>query len=262
MSLRTDIHSAFDEVAPSTLGMTERVIESVAMNPTRARRPGWVVSFRGPASLVAVFLLVALVAVALVGGRVLQDWNAFTHPQVPAVGPNRSVVMQLEARHDQLPVLKAGASCPDGPEANNLYGAGPVYGAPGWPRPATALQLAGNFSTSWGFYFYNTVITIAGLNGPVLMRGRDLRSNRPIVFVGDYATGPLLGTDTVDGRLVQQHAYLMLDMNHPPSTSSGTHELEWPVILGIDKHWSDCVGLQFDGPGFTETWVVYRVGAP
>jgi hypothetical protein len=158
--------------------------------------------------------------------------------------------------------LKAGARCPDGPEGNNLYGAGPVFGAPGWSQPATASELAGNFSTSWGLYFYNTFITVAGLNGPVLVRGRDLRSNRSIVFVGDYATGPVVGTDTVDGRLVQQHLNMVLDMNHPPSASSGARELEWPVILGIDKGWSDCVGLQFDGPGFTETWAVYRVGAP
>jgi hypothetical protein len=261
VSLRTDIHSAFDEVAPSTLGMTERVMESVTVNPNRRRPQRWVVSFRGPASLVAVFLLVALVAVALVGGRVLQDWNAFLHPQAPA-DLHQSVVTQLEARHDRLPFLKAGASCPDGPEANNLYGAGPVFGAPGWPLPATASQLAGNFSTSWGFYFYNTFITVAGLNGPVLVRGRDLRTNRPIIFVGNYATGPVVGTDTVDGRVVNQHVYLVLDMSHPPSGSSGAQQVEWPVILGIDKGWSDCVGLQFDGPGFTETWVVYRVGAP
>jgi hypothetical protein len=261
VSLRTDIHSAFDEVAPSTLGMTERVMESVRVNPDRGRRQRWVVSFRGPASLVAVFLLVALVAVALVGGRVLLDWNAFIHPQAPA-GRHDSLVTQLEARHYQLPVLKAGASCPDGPEANNLYGAGPVYGAPGWPQPTTASELAGNFSTSWGIYFYNTFITVAGLNGPVLVRGRDLRTNRPIIFVGNYATGRVVGADTVDGRLVNQHAYLVLDMSHPPSGTSASQQVEWPVIFGIDKGWSDCVGLQFDGPGFTETWVVYRVGAP
>jgi hypothetical protein len=261
VSLRTDIHSAFDEVAPTTLGMSERVMESVTVNPNRGRPQRWVLSFRGPASLVAVFLLVALVTVALVGGRVRQDWNAFIHPQAPA-GGHESVVTQLEARHDQLPVLKAGHSCPDGPEANNLYGAGPVYGAPGWPQPTTASELAGNFSTSWGLYFYNTFITVAGLNGPVLVRGRDLRTNRPIIFVGNYATGPVVGTDTVDGRLVNQHVYLELEMSHPPSGSTAAQQVEWPVILGIDKGWSDCVGFQFDGPGFTETWVVYRVGAP
>jgi hypothetical protein len=261
VSLRTDIHSAFDEVTPSTFGMTERVMESATPNPKRARpQPGFG-SFRGPVSLVAVFLLVALVAVALVGGRVLQDWNGFIHPQAPA-GGHDPVVAQLEARHDRLPVLKAGASCPDGPEANNLYGAGPVYGAPGWPQPTTASQLAGNFSTSWGLYFYNTFITVAGLNGPVLVRGRDLRTNRPIIFVGSYATGPVVGTDTIDGGLVSQHLYLALDLMHPPSGSSAVQQVEWPVIFGIDKGWSDCVGLQFDGPGFTETWVVYRVGAP
>jgi hypothetical protein len=262
VSLRTDIHSAFDEVAPSTLGLPERVVESARVNPKRRRPERWVVRFRGPASLVAVFLLVALVAGVLVGGRLLQDWNAFIHPQAPAGGVHQSVVTQLEARKDQLPTLKAADSCPDGPEANNLYGGGPVYGAPGWPQPTTASELAGNFSTSWGLYFYNTFISVAGLNGPVVVRGRDLRSNRPIIFVGNYATGPVVGTDTVDGRLVHQHVYLVLDMSHPPSGPSGVQQVEWPVIFGIDKGWSDCVGLQFDGPGFTERWVVFRIGPP
>jgi hypothetical protein len=261
VSLRTDIHSAFDQVAPSTLGMPERVFDSVQVSPPRRGAPGLLVMpFRSLASLVAVFLMVGVVAGVLLGGRLTQDWKSFTHPSAAAGGVTKAIVTQLEARPDQLPILSASASCPDGPESWGDYGIGPVMGAYGWPQPETATERAGFFTNSWGTYFYDTFVTVAGLNGPILVRGRDLRTNQALIFVGANAAGPLVGTDKVDGKSVQQHVYLVLDMNHPPSPAGAAKHLEWPVIVGISKQSSDCVGFQLDGPGFTETFVVDLVG--
>jgi hypothetical protein len=78
-----------------------------------------------------------------------------------------------------------------------------------------------------------------------------------VIFVGSYATGSVVGSDTLDGRSVQQHLELVLDTNHPPFKPTAGHKLEWPVITGVVSGTSDCVGWQFDGPDFTETWVVY-----
>jgi len=69
-----------------------------------------------------------------------------------------------------------------------------------------------------------------------------------MTFVGNYATGSVVGSDTVDGRSAQQHPSSTISVSHPPSKPTAAHKLEGS---------SDCVGFQLDGPGFTEIWVVY-----
>lgn len=261
MSLRSDIHSAYDEVAPSTFGLPERVVQTVLTEiPIRHGREGLMFRLRAPMSLVAVFLLIAMVAAVLVGGRLIQDWNA-SHNPAPA-GSNESVLTQLEARPLHLPNLKASDACPDGPEANNLYGDGPVYGIGGWSHPASTDELTGFVSTTWGTYYFQTYLTDVHQIGPILGRARDLRTNQPIVFVGNYAAGPVVGRDTVDGKLVQRHLDVLLDTSGQPSKSANGRQFEWPVIVGLIDGRSDCVGWQFDGPGFTEVWVVYVLPNP
>jgi len=86
VSLRTQIHSAFDEVAPPTHGLPERVVQTVLKeNAGRRRRERLMLRLRVPLSLVAVFVLVALVVGVLIGGRLMQDWNSF-HNSAPAGG--------------------------------------------------------------------------------------------------------------------------------------------------------------------------------
>jgi hypothetical protein len=216
---------------------------------------------RAPLSLVAVLVLIAMVVGVLTGGRLLQDWNAF-HNGSPAGDAYRSALADLEARQLNLPALQSSDPCPDGPEANGLYGAGPVLGVPGWPQPTTPTELAGTASTLWGTYWYQTYITPTGLTGPVLARAKDLRTNQPVTFIGNYATGPVVGTDKVDGRLVQQHLEVVLDMRHPPSIEASANQFEWPVIVGLRNGRSDCIGWQIDGPTFSENWVVYALPNP
>lgn len=213
---------------------------------------------RAPLSLVAVFVLIALVVGIFIGGRLVQDWNAF-HNATPAGDAYRAELAQLEARPLHLSRLQASDPCPDGPEANGLYGAGPVYGVPGWPRPTTTVERNGNFPTAWGTYFYQTYVTDAGRSGLVLVRAWDLRSDRPLIFIGNYAAGPLSGTDQVGGKSAEQHLEVVLDMSHPPSGVASARQLEWPVIVGLANGRSDCLAWQADGPDFTENWVVYAL---
>ena len=255
MTLRRDVHAAFDEISPSMRGLPERVVQTVLTErPSRRRRERLILRLRVPLSLVAALVLIALVVGVLIAGRLVQGWNSL-HDLAPAGGP--SVLTQLEARPLQLPSLRSGDPCPDGPEASGLWGSGPVYDAQGWAQPKTANELTGGFSTTWGGYWYRTYIVGDQVSGPILGRGKDLRTNQPMIFVGNYATGSVVGSETVDGRSAQQHPEIVLDMSHPPSKPTAAHKLEWPVIIGVPKGSSDCVGFQLDGPGFTEIWVVY-----
>jgi len=52
VSLRNDIHSAFDDIAPSTLGLPERVLHSARAD--HRSRTARFVRLRAPMSLVAV----------------------------------------------------------------------------------------------------------------------------------------------------------------------------------------------------------------
>jgi hypothetical protein len=244
VSLRTQIHTAFDEVAPPTLGLSERVVQTVLTeNAGRKRRERLMLRLRVPLALVAVFMLVALVVGALVGGRLMQGWNAFQNV-APAGGISQSALAALEAKPLNLPTLKAGDTCPISPD-NNVgfeYGTGPVYGS-GGPEALTP----------WGYYFDVTYFTDPNLSGPVLVRGRDLMSDRILVFVGTNSVGAVVGTDTRAGSQVVQRAELLLDAGHPHSRGTNGYGV-FPVRQGFSRGWVGCFGLQFDGPDFTETF--------
>jgi hypothetical protein len=241
-------------------GLPERVIQTVVTEfPIRRRSERMTRRLRAPLSLVALFVAVAVVAGAMIGGRLVQDWNAWRNG---APAGDQAVVRQLEAVPLHLPTLKAGDACPDGPEANGLMGGGPVFFGPGWSHPASPAELTGSTSTQWGTYAFMSYLAGVNQGGPILARALDLRTNKPVAFVGNYATGPTSGTDAVDGKLVQRHSELLLEINADSPRSASGKQFEWPVIVGFAKGSSDCVGWQADGPGFTEVWVTYLVNFP
>ena len=249
MSLRTDVHTAFDEVAPSTFGMPDRVVRTVVAElPERRRKERWFVRLRAPLSLVAVLLLLSIAVGVLVGGRVARDWNAFTRP-APA-GYQPSELEQLEARPLVLPSLKAGDTCPETPlNQYGLYGYWPVLGAPG-----------SAVSSAWGTYWYPAVVTDSRLTGLVLVRARDLQSGQPVIFVGNSATGPVVGTDTLNGVLIQQRRDLVLDTRHPPLNTLGPGSYTWGITAGRAKGGSACIGWQIDTTGYpTEVFVPRQI---
>jgi hypothetical protein len=252
VSLRTDFHTAFDEVAPSTFGMPDRVVRTVVAElPERRRKERWFVRLRAPLSLVAVLLLLSIAVGVLVGGRVARDWNAFTRP-APA-GPTE--LAQLETRPLLLPASKAGQDCPKtalnalpgGLFPSGLYGHGPVYVAGG-----------SSVSDAWGTYWYLGAVTDAKLTGLVLIRARDLQTGQAVVFVGKWATGTVVGTDTLDGKLDQQRVELLLDTRHPPQNTLGRGNWTWGFTAGLAKGGSGCTGWQIDATGSTTEVIVTR----
>lgn len=124
MSLRREIHSAFDVITPPLGGMPERVVETVLADKRRRRKEGIMFRVRAPLSLAAVFIVVALIAAALIGGRVIADWAGFNatpagqpHSQAPADRPAGGPV-PLPLQGDWIMLASeskvfAGPACPD-----------------------------------------------------------------------------------------------------------------------------------------------------
>lgn len=251
MSLRRDLHVAFDELEPSMFGLPERVIDAVVVErrAPRSRWEGMMFRLRAPVSLVAVMLLIALVVGALIGGRLAQDWNA-SH-STPAGGLTvAQQIAVLEARPWQQALLQAGAACPNGPlDSEGNHGSGPFRGQ--------TYLAEGPDQTAWGAYVHFVGATDAGTTGLLLMRARDLNTGTPLVFVGAYSTGPVVGTDTIGGVVSQQRPEAVLDMGHKPTGVGATGangQTYWRYTAGAPQAWPACVGWQIDGMSFTETF--------
>lgn len=261
MSLRAEIHFAFDQIAPSTRGLEDRVVSTMLREgPRRHRDSRWYLRLRGPLSLVAVLLLIAMVSGILVGGRLVQEWNVL-HRAAPAVHSEQDPLAGLEARQLNLPMLKPGDRCPESTSypgyhapvapfsVGGLYGTGPAYISPG-----------SSTSTDWGIYWFMAAVTDGKLKGLVLVRGRDLRTNHRVIFVGTNvsganASGPTVGTDTLVGNEVAQQLELVFDATRPNPGYMGPGTFTWPFTAGLPNGESGCIGWQIDGPGFSQTIV-------
>jgi hypothetical protein len=244
VSLRRDTHSAFDEIAPSMAGLSERVVRTVlAENSGRQRRNGLMLRARGPLSLVAVFVLIAIVAAILIGGRLAHDWNAF-HNSVPAGDSYQSQVAQLEAVALRIPMVHSPVDCHSGPyNSAGSYGSGPVYGDGG----ATSVS-------DWGVYFHNDAYAETKVAGPILVRALDLYTRQPVIFIGQYAAGPAAVSDTVDGHTYNQRPELLLDTSTSDKRAT-SHEFVWQFVAGVPTSWSGSTGWQIDGIGFSEVFL-------
>jgi hypothetical protein len=254
MSLRTQIHSAFDEVAPPTFGLPERVVQTaLAEGPSRRRKERLIPRLKVPLSMVAVFVAIALVVGVLIGGRLIQDWNSFRNGS-PAGGAGHLTQAQLEARPFSPQLLKPGEACPIGPydSPTSTFGSGPVYGVvygvgdPHFPA-----------STSWGTYFNNQAAAEPNVTGLVLIRARDLRTGQMVVFIGPNATGSVLGTDIVNGQAVVQRGEVLIDTVHTTHVAyhRGSQNLTaFPYETGTPTGGPYCYGWQFDGDTFSEVF--------
>jgi hypothetical protein len=261
VTLRDDIHSALDEIAPPAPALAGRMAYLAA--DTRRIRPGrprqWLPRIGRAGSLVAALLIVLIMASLVVGVRAWRDRSPLHEgPTAAAIDP--AALAQLEARPLQLPTRPPGADCSPGPfstiDAGHgpffARGAGPAYAYGDWHN-ATA--------TRWGTYSDWQILTDPNLKGLVLVRGRDLEANLPVVFVGPHAAGSVVGADTIAGKTVQQHSEAVFDAGHHDPATSGTSKWGiWPMTPGVDKAESGCIAFQIDGPSFSE--IVISVDVP
>lgn len=252
MSLRRDVHFAFDGIAPPLGGMPERVVQTVlADHIARRRKERMLIRLRTPLSLVAVLLLIALVAAGFVGGRVLQQWSSFHNSSPAGVAP-MSPLAQLEARPLHLPKLKSVLDCKVGPlNSEGDFGAGPVF-AVGGP----------NATTRWASYFYADFYANSPIEGPILIRIKDLFKPAPTGFVGTFAAGKVLGNDTLNGQPIQLRSEAVLYAGKPSTEVPGgwiaptnPHPYVWYVMSGARNDFSASTGWQIDGLNFSEVFL-------
>jgi hypothetical protein len=245
VSLRRDIHSALDVIAPPLGGMPERIAQTVLVDGAgRRRKEKMTFRLRTPLSLVAVFLVTAVVAAVLVGDRFAQDWGLF-HSRTPAGDTYQSQVAQLQARPLHIPSPTGLTDCKSGP----FNSAGDVGSMP------VSRANVGSWTSNLGGVYYDYMFyTESKIAGPILVRARDLFTDQPVVFVGQYAFGPVLGTETIDGSTWKQRPYLLLHAKSP-SSAPGTQRQQWNFIAGVPKNASGSTGWQIDGVEFSEVFL-------
>lgn len=265
MSLRTDFHLAFDEIAPSTGGLAERVVQTLlAEAPHLRRSQRWVFRLRAPMALVAVLVLIALVAGTLIRVGLVRDWRNWSTVHPPQI--NQTELKKLESNPWQLPPVAPTAACPVSGLTNTLdtgagepsmYGAGPVYG----PMSEFSKEV-----TSWGTWhwtYFRVDTKASGTAGMLLIRARDLKTGEPVVFTRvaesnvfeGIPTGKVIGKDVLkSGDSVQRYSEVVLDLSVAVKSPQ-----QWPkytVVLGYSRAATGCVGYQVDGENFTETFVL------
>jgi hypothetical protein len=258
MTLRADITSAYDDIVPASPALRPqiRILVAAERSAGRSSRPGrgpWLRALRGAVALVAALLVVLVVATLLIGGRVMQDWKAFTR-SAPAQNQPSELAL-LEARPMRLTQIQSGDSCPETPLngpygglfPSGMYGAGPVYVAGG-----------SSVSDTWGTYWYLAAVTDPRVTGLVLVRGQDLRTGQPVVFVGRWASGPVVGSDALDGNLAPQYLDLLLDRRHPPLNTGHAGTFTWGFTAGLAAGTSGCIGWQVETTGYPTQIIVTR----
>jgi hypothetical protein len=205
---------------------------------------------------------VLLIATLVAGVRVWRDRNAFN----PSPAIDQAELARLQARPLILPFIASEGECPGRYDMVTYFGANPhtdMFGGPvnlnSKGLEASAAGLAMQATTRWGDYYdLNYSVERKLLKGIVLIRARDLKTGQAGVFIGPHAAGDTFGTDAIDGKTVEQFGYAILDLSHPPA-NSGNYFGIWNVRQGMPAGWSGCLGLQLDGPDYSQ---VVAVTAP
>jgi len=254
VSLRTDVHTAFDSITPATGGLAERVVESAgAQARIRGRRRRFMVRMRAPLPLVAALVVIAIAVAVLIGGRVW--WNA-THGISPAGGVTLPKLAELEARPWQHQLLAPAEQCAGedviySPDASLHFGHGPIQSYP--------LSLS-----SYADREYSTGDNVIdrGFSGLLIVRLRDARTGQNNLFIGENAGGPVVGTDTVDGEVVDQHAEAVFDFSDPKVKAASNGTKTFRMREGHRLPVSDCFQWQYDGTykGKPFVWSWYYSG--
>lgn len=249
MNLRSQIHSAIDDVAPPAPALAhDAVTYALSDGRLRSRKPdrsqsGWGLGTRRAGSLVAAALVIVVIATVVLGG-LWRDWNR--QQQNAAI---QAHIAKLRERPLNLPAIDPGAACPESPFNLYLgypagYGTGPVYAQGSGTRYVT--DSGTYFDTGyWLGYWYGD----EGVSGSVLIRARDLKTNQLVVFarspygsVAGTPSGEMKGTDVVIGQRVELRSELLLD-----PTQLNRNVDVWETLQGFPKGTSGCIGFQADG---------------
>jgi hypothetical protein len=203
----------------------------------------------------------ALLALMLIGCSEPNGTSpvASTPPdQAALTATEQTQLTVLEARPLAIPPMPADAICHSSASVNIspyrngattlVYGGGPIYAIGGHETDTAQVS-----------YFDVTVVTDPTVHGVVLGRGKELDGRRQIIYVGRYAAGTIVGTDSLDGKATEQHAELALPADRPPSNAGVAPGWAiWKVRQGVGVGSNGCYGFQFDTASGTESLLVYN----
>lgn len=280
-NLRTEFHRAIDAVAPAKPWLGTAIREDLR----RRRQEGWGTRAR-PRPTQTRFAIAGLtmVVLAVLVGTALLVAQLYASTQAPIPGghpspspspratptvptPTLTVaeqtqLKQLALRPLRLPAMPTNGQCPDGPHSDitpyagsslstNVWGLGPVYLSGGNPTV-----------TPKNAYFDITLYTDPTVTGVVLIRGQQLGGKLNVVYVGSYAAGRVVGTDTISGKLMTQYAEAALPGGRPPTTDNPAQGWAiWHLRQGIGRTYIGCTGFQLDTAAGSEVVVAYDSGA-
>lgn len=266
-NFRTEFVSAIDAVAPPAPWLRTAVRDGLR----RRRKEGWMDrAQRKPAQtrFAIAGLTMAVLAVVLVAALLLAQFYASRQTPAPAGPPSsttlttaeKAQLAQLEARPLQLPPMPANGQCPDGPHSTIFAYAGNGT-ANVWGNGTVFVEGGSAISTAQNLYFDVTFFTDPTVSGVVLIRGQQLGGRLNVVYVGSYAAGRVVGSDSISGTRVTQHAEAAVPANRPPSnTGAAPGWGVWKIRQGIDRSYSGCTGFQFDTVSGTQMIVAYDPG--
>jgi hypothetical protein len=213
-------------------------------------------------------LTMAVLAVLVVAALLLAQFYASRQTPAPAGPPSskilttaeRAQLAALEARPLRLPPMPANGQCPDGPHSDIFAYAGNST-ASVWGNGTVFVEGGPGTSTSQNQYFDVTFYTDPTVSGVVLIRGQQLGGRLNVVYVGDYAAGPVVGSDSIGGKPVTQYAEAALPADRPPSNTNAAPGWGiWKIRQGADRSYSGCTGLQFDTASGSQVVVAYDPG--
>lgn len=201
----------------------------------------------------AAFACLALVLLACGSGSGSTASGGPTPSPSPRPSPtlsadDRAQIAQLEKKPLKIPAVAADGACHQGPftasispyanggTESDAYGTGPVYGEGSPP-----------ISAGSNVYFDVTYFTDPTVKTVVLVRINDLSRKYAGRFVGPFAVGSSVGTDTIAGQATPAFSELALPAENPPANTPAAAPGWgiWHIRQGIDQRFT-CAAIQID----------------
>jgi len=235
-------------------GLERRVLDHVLARrvpatAARVRATAYRVSSQTLKLVAGVLVLALLVSLVVVGRLARQEANP---PAGGLTSAEQAELAALEARPLNLPALPAGASCP----ATTAWIA-PYRGnvpEPAWgSRGPVYVEHGVSKMTARYFVNDNTIVLDRTVRGLVLIRGGSTDGRYTAGFAGQYAWGPVIDTEDIDGRTVQLHSELVLPSSRAPRDPRAAPGWKlFPVEFAMNLKAAGCGAYQLDTPSSTE----------
>jgi len=215
-----------------------------------------------PRRIRAVVLLAGAALVVVVLGALVLSGRLWPGLKSPSTAIDQAQLKRLEGRSLRFTSAAAGTPCPLTPitldDTGLGIGAGPVR------ITSNDTPIATDWG-AWAAYEFEYSPRGAGL---VLLRARDLEGTEQVAFAqyplgpsAITATGAVTGADHLAGKTSQIHSEAVFqDAAHTPALDAQGMRPPLMVMIGKAEAGSPCIGLQIDGPDFTENLVIHWSG--